>query len=135
MKKLSDDLKRTLSGLAVTLFALTEAVSIGRSLAARGGYRINDNQEFIGQGLSNLAGALFSGYVATGSFNRSGLNFQAGARTPLAAMFAGSMLMVLPVATPRGLFAQSGHGGYPVHGCMGADRFWGDATYSHLIGM
>jgi len=83
------------SALAVTLFALTEAVSIGRSLAARGGYRIDGNQEFIGQGLSNIAGAFFSGYVATGSFNRSGLNFQAGARTPLAAVFAGSLLMVI----------------------------------------
>lgn len=61
------------SALAVTLFALTEAVSIGRSLAVRGGYRIDGNQEFIGQGLSNIAGAFFSGYVATGSFNRSGL--------------------------------------------------------------
>ncbi|MCO6411428.1 MAG: SulP family inorganic anion transporter [Thiogranum sp.] len=85
------------SALAVTLFALTEAVSIGRSLAARGGYRIDGNQEFIGQGLSNLAGAFFSGYVATGSFNRSGVNFQAGARTPLAAVFAGALLMLIVV--------------------------------------
>ncbi len=83
------------SALAVTLFALTEAVSIGRALAARGGYRIDGNQEFIGQGLSNIAGAFFSGYVATGSFNRSGVNFEAGARTPLAAVLAGLMLMVI----------------------------------------
>ncbi|MDH5785039.1 MAG: SulP family inorganic anion transporter, partial [Chromatiales bacterium] len=85
------------SAFAVTLFALTEAVSIGRSLAARGGYRINGNQEFIGQGLSNIAGAFTSGYVATGSFNRSGLNFQAGAKTPLAAVFAGLLLMIIVV--------------------------------------
>jgi SulP family sulfate permease len=83
------------TALAVTLFALTEAVSIGRSLAAKGGYRIDGNQEFIGQGLSNIAGSFFSGYVATGSFNRSGLNFQAGARTPLAAVIAGFLLMVI----------------------------------------
>ncbi|MBK1709231.1 SulP family inorganic anion transporter [Marichromatium gracile] len=81
--------------LAVTLFALTEAVSIGRALAARGGYRIDGNQEFIGQGLSNLAGSFFSGYVATGSFNRSGVNYEAGARTPLAAILAGVLLMVI----------------------------------------
>jgi len=81
--------------LAVTLFALTEAVSIGRSLGARSGQRIDGNQEFIGQGLSNLFGSFFSGYVATGSFNRSGLNYQAGARTPLAAMFAGLLLMII----------------------------------------
>lgn len=83
------------TALAVTLFALTEAVSIGRSIAARGGYRINGNQEFIGQGLSNIAGSFFSGYVATGSFNRSGLNYQSGARTPLAAVFAALLLMVI----------------------------------------
>jgi SulP family sulfate permease len=83
------------SALAVTLFALTEAVSIGRALAARGGYRIDGNQEFIGQGLSNITGSFFSGYVATGSFNRSGGNFEAGARTPLAAVFAGLLLMVI----------------------------------------
>lgn len=83
------------SALAVTLFALTEAVSIGRALAARGGYRLDGNQEFIGQGLSNLGGSFFSGYVSTGSFNRSGLNFQAGARTPVAAFLAGFLLMVI----------------------------------------
>jgi SulP family sulfate permease len=83
------------TALAVTLFALTEAVSIGRALAARGGYRIDGNQEFIGQGLSNIAGSFFSGYVATGSFNRSGVNFEAGARTPLAAVFAALLLMVI----------------------------------------
>ena len=89
------------TALAVTLFALTEAVSIGRSLAARGGYRIDGNQEFIGQGLSNIAGSFFSGYVATGSFNRSGVNFEAGARTPLAAVLAGAFLMgIVPLVAP-----------------------------------
>ncbi|MFQ5644151.1 MAG: SulP family inorganic anion transporter [Thiogranum sp.] len=83
------------TAVAVTLFALTEAVSIGRSLGARSGQRIDGNQEFIGQGLSNIAGSFFSGYVATGSFNRSGLNYQAGAKTPLAAMFAGLLLMLI----------------------------------------
>lgn len=83
------------SALAVTLFALTEAVSIGRALAARGGYRIDGNQEFIGQGLSNIAGSFFSGYVATGSFNRSAVNYDAGARTPLASIFAAFLLMAI----------------------------------------
>jgi SulP family sulfate permease len=81
--------------LAVTLFALTEAVSIARSLGARTGQLVDGNQEFIGQGLSNIIGSFFSGYVATGSFNRSGLNFQAGAETPLAAVFAGVLLMII----------------------------------------
>ncbi|MGE5502878.1 MAG: SulP family inorganic anion transporter [Actinomycetota bacterium] len=83
------------TAVAVTLFALTEALSISRALAVRSGQHINGNQEFIGQGLSNLAGAFFSAYVATGSFNRSGLNYDAGAKTPLAAVVAGALLIVI----------------------------------------
>lgn len=85
------------ASLAVTLFALTEAVSIGRAMATRGGYTINGNQEFIGQGLSNIAGAFFSGYVSTGSFNRTGVNYEAGARTPMAAILAGLLLIFVVV--------------------------------------
>lgn len=81
--------------LATTLFALTEAVSIARSLADRTGQNLDGNQEFIGQGLSNIIGSFFSGYVATGSFNRSGLNYQAGAKTPMAAILGGGILIVL----------------------------------------
>jgi SulP family sulfate permease len=69
--------------LATSLFALTEAVSSGRSLAVRSGQHLDGNQEFVGQGLSNIGGSFFSAYVATGSFNRSGVNYEAGARTPL----------------------------------------------------
>ena len=67
------------AAVAMTLFALTEAVSIGRAIGIRSGQMIDGNQEFIGQGLSNIAGSFFSAYVATGSFNRSSLNYQAGA--------------------------------------------------------
>lgn len=85
------------SAMAVTMFALTEALSIARALAVRSGQHIDPSREFVGQGLSNIAGAFFSGYVATGSFNRSGVNYDAGARTPLAAVLAGLLLMI---ATP-----------------------------------
>ena len=80
--------------LAMTLFALTEAVSISRSIALKSGQAIQGNQEFIGQGLSNIAGSFFSAYVATGSFNRSGANYDSGAKTPLAAIIAG--VLVIP---------------------------------------
>lgn len=86
--------------LAVTLLALTEAISIGRSIAIKTGQHIDANQEFIGQGLSNTVGSFFSAYVATGSFNRSGVNYQAGAKTPIAAALSGILLIgvVLAVA-------------------------------------
>ena len=86
--------------LAMTLFALTEAVSIGRAIGIRSGQLIDGNQEFIGQGLSNIAGSFFSAYVATGSFNRTSLNYQAGAKTPMSAMTAGflEIFIVLAIA-------------------------------------
>lgn len=92
----AESIRAVASGVvAVTLLALTEAVSIARALAARSGQNVDGNQEFIGQGMSNLAGAFFSGYVATGSFNRSGVNYAAGAKTPLAAMMAGAFLLLV----------------------------------------
>jgi SulP family sulfate permease len=81
--------------LAVSFLALTEAVSIARSIALKTGQHIHGNQEFIGQGLSNVVGSFFSAYTATGSFNRSAVNHQAGARTPMAAIFAALLLPVL----------------------------------------
>jgi len=88
------------AALAMTLFALTEAVSIGRAIGIRSGQLVDGNQEFIGQGLSNIAGSFFSGYVATGSFNRTSLNYQAGAKTPMSAMIAGflEIFIVLAIA-------------------------------------
>jgi len=88
------------AALAMTLFALTEAVSIGRAIGIRSGQLVDGNQEFIGQGLSNIAGSFFSAYVATGSFNRSSLNYQAGAKTPISAMIAGflEIFIVLAIA-------------------------------------
>ena len=80
---------------AVTILGLTEAISIGRAIAVKSGQRIDGNQEFIGQGLSNLAGAFFSGYASSGSFNRSGVNYEAGARTPLAAVLSALFLLLI----------------------------------------
>jgi len=80
---------------AVTILALTEAVSIARAVAVKSGQRIDGNQEFIGQGLSNIVGSFFSAYASSGSFNRSGLNYEAGARTPMAAILAALFLVAV----------------------------------------
>ncbi|MDR2189595.1 MAG: SulP family inorganic anion transporter [Azonexus sp.] len=81
--------------LAVTAIGLTEAVSISRSIASRSGQRVDANQEFIGQGLSNIVGSFFSSYPSSGSFNRSGANYEAGAQTPLAAVFSAAFLVLV----------------------------------------
>jgi len=81
--------------LAVALLGLIEALSIGRSIAAKSHQQIDGNQEFVGQGLSNIIGSFFSSYAGSGSFTRSGINYQAGAITPLSAVFSAILLALL----------------------------------------
>src|SRR5512135_1713329 len=83
------------AALAVAMLGLAEAVSIARAVATRSHQRIDSNQEFIGQGLANMVGSFFSSYASSGSFTRTGVNFDAGAKTPLAAVFAAAALMLI----------------------------------------
>jgi len=80
---------------AIALLGLIEASSIGRSIATKTNQRINPSQEFIGQGASNIVGSFFSSYASSGSFTRTGVNYEAGARTPLSAILAALLLMLI----------------------------------------
>ncbi|NOQ91836.1 MAG: STAS domain-containing protein, partial [Flavobacteriaceae bacterium] len=88
---------RNLSGGAFTLalLGLIEAVAIARSISLASHQRIDANQEFKGQGLSNIVASFFSSYMGSGSFTRSGVNHQAGAKTPMSAIFAAFFLMIV----------------------------------------
>ena len=91
-----ENMRKLLSiAVAVTVLGLTEAMSISRAIALKSGQRIDGNQEFIGQGLANIVASFFSGYPSSASFNRSGLNYEAGARTPLAAVFSSLLLVAV----------------------------------------
>ncbi len=80
---------------AVTILSVTQAIAIVRAVAIRSGQRIDTNQELIGQGLSNVAGAFFSGYPSCASVNRCGINYESGARTPLSAVTSVIFLILL----------------------------------------
>jgi SulP family sulfate permease len=96
-----------LMGLAfsLTIVALGQSISIAKAVAARSGQRIDANREFRGQGLSNIVGGFFSSYVSCGSLNRSMPNLEAGARTPLAAVFSALLLLAL-TALSAGVLAR-----------------------------
>lgn len=85
--------------VSVAFVGLLEAISIGRSFAMRRQDRYDSNQEIIGQGMSNFVAGFFQAYAGSGSFTRSALNVESGARTPmsaiLAAVFLFAMLFVL----------------------------------------
>lgn len=83
------------AAFAIALLALISDIAIVRAVAARSGQQIDANQEFIGQGIANLVGSFFSSYVASGSFTRSGLNYDVGAKTPMSAIFAALFLILI----------------------------------------
>ena len=84
--------------LALGAIGLVEAIAISRSIASVSGQRLDSNQEFVGQGLANIACGLFSGYTVSGSFTRSGINYDAGARTPVASIFSGIFVLIFMLA-------------------------------------
>ncbi len=98
--------------LAIAAIGLVEATAIARALASNSGQRLDSNQEFVGQGMSNIVAGLFSGYPCSASFNRSALSYRAGARTAVASVFAGifvllASLLLAPLVThlPRAVVA------------------------------
>jgi SulP family sulfate permease len=95
--------KLVTGSIAVAAIGLVEAVSIARSISAQTGQRLDSNQEFVGQGLANIACAFFSGYVCSGSFTRSAVNYEAGAKTALSNLFVSAfvltaMILLAPLA-------------------------------------
>jgi len=82
------------TSFAVCLLCLLEGLSIGKSLSARAGARINANQETFSIGMGNLGGAFFTAMPASGSLTRSTLNVDSGARTNVA-NFITSMVIVI----------------------------------------
>jgi SulP family sulfate permease len=84
--------------MAVAALGLIEATAASQTLARRSGERLNSNQEFFGQGLANIASGLFSGYPCSGSFTRSALAQQAGARTHLTGVITGLTILCAMLA-------------------------------------
>ncbi|AHD03571.1 SulP family inorganic anion transporter [Leisingera methylohalidivorans] len=98
----ADSLAALLPGAAAVAFVgLLEAISIGKSFAVARKERFDSNQEIVGQGMSNLVGSFFQCYAGSGSFTRSGLNADSGAKTPLSAILAaGFLLLMLWLVSP-----------------------------------
>ncbi|BBN51910.1 sodium-independent anion transporter [Pseudomonas chlororaphis subsp. aurantiaca] len=86
------------SAVAVGMLGLVTSLSIARSLSARSEQLLDANQEVRAQGLSNIVGAFFSGYLSSGSFTRSGLSYEAGACSPLAGVFSALWVALFAVA-------------------------------------
>jgi len=88
---------------AIALVGMIEVCGIGKTLAAKTGHRVEPNQEFLALGVANVLGGCFRGLPSSGSYSRSALNQQAGAKTRFAGVAsalitAAVFLLAAPLA-------------------------------------
>lgn len=89
------------SALVIVFIGVMESIAVAKWIATREKYRVDANRELVGLGLANLAAGVFSGYPVAGGFSRTAVSYQAGARTPLAAVFTAVLvLLTLLFLTP-----------------------------------
>ena len=83
------------AAIIISILGFMEAISIAKAMATRTRQRLDPNQELIGQGLANVVGCFNQGYAVSGSFSRSAVNLQAGARTGLSSVFSSVVVALV----------------------------------------
>lgn len=82
------------NGMIIALVGFMEAISIAKAMAAKTKDKLDPNQELVGQGLSNIVGSFTQSYPASGSFSRSAVNLNAGARTGFSSVVTAMLVVV-----------------------------------------
>ena len=85
--------------IAMLSFADTSVLS--RSLAARGNYRVSQNQEMLALGMANIASGLFQGFSVSSSASRTPVAESAGSRTQVTGLVGALAVVLLLVLAPR----------------------------------
>ncbi|XP_028122152.1 probable sulfate transporter 3.4 isoform X2 [Camellia sinensis] len=90
------------TGIVTGILSLTEGIAAGRTFASLQNYQVDGNKEMTAIGLMNMAGSCCSCYVTTGSFSRSAVNYNAGAKTAfsnivMAAAVLVTLLFLMPL--------------------------------------
>lgn len=80
--------------MAIALLCILEGISIGKSLAAKTGARLDANQAMFSIGMANVGCAFFSGMPASGSLTRSTLSSTSGGHTVLASFISGIIVFI-----------------------------------------
>ncbi|VAW98170.1 Sulfate permease [hydrothermal vent metagenome] len=82
------------SAVIIALVGFMEAISIAKAMAAKTKHRIDPNQELIGQGLGNIFGSFTQAYPSSGSFSRSAVNLNAGARSGFSSVVTATIVVI-----------------------------------------
>ncbi len=89
--------------ITVALFGFMESVSIAKTVEEKHPeYELDPDQELRALGLSNVLGSFFQSFSVSGSFSRTAVNDQAGAKTGMSLIFstliiAGVLLFLTPL--------------------------------------
>jgi anti-anti-sigma factor len=90
-----------IASVALLLIGFSQTAGDARAFATRHRYRIDVNQESVAQGMANAGAGVFQGMPVSTSLSASSLNESAGARTPVASLVTGALvLLTLIVLAP-----------------------------------
>lgn len=79
--------------LTISFVGFMESIAIAKAIAAKEKDKLDPNEELRGLGLSNIAASFFSAMPVAGSFSRSAVNYQAGAKTVLSSIVSAVLIM------------------------------------------
>jgi SulP family sulfate permease len=82
-----------IAAVALLLIGFSQTAGDARAFASRHRYRIDVNQESVAQGMANVGAGLFQGMPVSTSLSASSLNESAGARTQVASLVTGGLVL------------------------------------------
>ena len=82
-----------IASAALLLIGFSQTAGDARSFATRHRYRIDVDQESVAQGMANVGAGVFQGMPVSTSLSASSLNESAGARTPVASLITGGLVL------------------------------------------
>ncbi|KAG4401192.1 hypothetical protein GLYMA_07G218800v4 [Glycine max] len=87
-----------LMGVCFLVFLLVarhiEGIAVARTFASIRNYKVDGNKEMMAIGFMNVVGSTTSCYVTTGSFSRSAINHNAGAKTAMSNLVMSVTVLV-----------------------------------------
>lgn len=87
--------------VVIGLVSFAETYSVGKAISSETRQMVNVNQELVGQGLANFIGSFFQSYPVNGSFSRTAINYNAGAKTGMSSVISSmSVVLALLFLTP-----------------------------------
>ena len=83
-----------IAAVALLLIGFSQTAGDARAFATRHRYRIDVDQESVAQGVANVGAGVFQGMPVSTSLSASSLNETAGARTPVASLVTGALVIL-----------------------------------------